>query len=167
VLIAIDQAQALFRASTYRDPVGRPLESFELEVPLELLRLMSGQKALVRVLALPRAAPRRCDDRILMPWFSILSLLGDTCDIQSRGTILLTPSTLHSSHISPSFEVAVGNRKRHPYEDLGHPLYLELLRGLERFEVPDRLSRIEAAGIMNAWGEMKLLRTGSSWADLS
>lgn len=55
VLIAVDEVQALYSTSWYRDPYFKPIEACHLSVPRLLLDFASGRKTIVR--AAPASAP--------------------------------------------------------------------------------------------------------------
>lgn len=119
VLLALDDAQALFATSAYVDPSYAPLEAFALTVPRLLLSYISGAKSF------------------------------------ASGTVLLAASLL-SKHTSPAFDTFLGasndSGKATPpaYKDVGTSFetYLSTLQGIKSIEVPARLERREAVGVI-------------------
>jgi hypothetical protein len=47
VLVAIDDAQALFSRSSYRTPDDEPVESYHLSTPLLFLDIIAGRRLFV------------------------------------------------------------------------------------------------------------------------
>lgn len=57
VLLAIDDFQALYCMSQYRDPLFKSIKAYHLTFPRTLLEFASGKKSFVRCPAVSIAAP--------------------------------------------------------------------------------------------------------------
>jgi len=136
VLIAVDEVQALFSTSGVRTPDYKILESYHLSTSKLILDYLTGKKALV-------SSP---------PLLISVELTN-----QSKGTIITA-----LSHSTPSLPIPA-----EMYEALSipsptpltpytkyEPIHLENARsGLQKIEVPWRMSSEEAAGIWRIWAK--------------
>ncbi|GAA5914688.1 hypothetical protein JCM8208_000413 [Rhodotorula glutinis] len=124
VLLAIDDAQPLFATSKYVDPTYQPLESFALVIPRLLLEFVAGERSFTNGTILLSASSLAASSFPALDTF--LTSTASTPSSRSRPL----PSAYDTARAS-SFDT-----------------YSAVLSGLERFELPPRLSRKEAVGIV-------------------
>jgi small subunit ribosomal protein S29 len=135
VLLAIDEAQALFMRSDYRSPQFDYLESYALSLPRLLLDYVSGRKSF------------------------------------NKGAILTAISLSTARHAPPKdIYAAVPNLTKAPvitpYDNVNEH-YVEAAKGLEVFNVGDRLDLQEARGILDLCQQRKFVFGGQSWSLIS
>ncbi|KAG7527804.1 hypothetical protein FFLO_06575 [Filobasidium floriforme] len=125
VLLAVDEAQALFMRSNYRTPHFDHLESYALSLPRLLLDYVSGRKSF------------------------------------DKGAILTSISLSTAQHAPPKeIYAAVPELSKAPvvtpYDKLDEH-HVEAARGLEVFDVGDRLDLQEARGILDLCQQRKFV----------
>ncbi|BGP39668.1 hypothetical protein JCM10450v2_003638 [Rhodotorula kratochvilovae] len=123
VLLAIDDAQSLFATSKYIDPTYQALETFALVIPRLLLEFVAGERTFANGSVLLSASSLSAASSPAMTAF-----LSSTSSTPSRARPL--PSAYDTARVS-SFDT-----------------YSAILDGLKRFDLPARLSRKEAVGIV-------------------
>ncbi|GAA5855882.1 hypothetical protein JCM9279_001156 [Rhodotorula babjevae] len=127
VLLAVDDAQPLFATSKYVDPTYQPLESFALVIPRLLLEFVAGERSFAKGTVLLSASSLAASSSPALDTF-LTSTASSPSPSSSRARPL--PSAYDTARAS-SFDT-----------------YSAVLSGLERFELPPRLSRKEAVGIV-------------------
>jgi hypothetical protein len=132
VLLAVDEAQALFMRSNYRSPQFDLLESYALSLPRLLLDYVSGRKSFNKgaiLTAISLSTPQHAP---------------------SREVYAALPQLANASVVTPYDKV-----------DVHH---VEAAKGLEVFDVGDRLDLQEARGILDLCQHRKFVFGGESEA---
>ncbi|GAA6043798.1 hypothetical protein JCM8097_007715 [Rhodosporidiobolus ruineniae] len=128
VLLAIDDAQPLFTTSAYVDPSYHAVETFSLAVPRLLLEFISGQRT-----------------------FATGAVVLAPDSLSARASPAMT-DFLASSPSPTSFSPAAASPLSSPYDRATASAYetysAVLASGVQKLEIPERLSRKEAVGIV-------------------
>ena len=143
VLFAVDDLQAVYRSTLYRDPHGRLLQPQHLSLPRLILEYASGQKSFVSWHPPPRH---------MSPDAS-----------QARGAFLGAISTAHTQfqvplELSEALDLPFP-RPAGPYVKRSAEL-VAYTQGLQNLPVPAQLSVPEAASLFELWMKTKALHSG-------
>ena len=148
VLLAIDDFQALYNLSTYRDPYFKMVKAYHLTLPRTLLEFASGKQSFV-CLSFPPSM--HVHAHIYIP--------------QARGAVLGALSTQNKAFRAPlELTEALGltpDVPSNPYVRR-EPELVEYAQGLRSFPVPEQLTVDEAASLFDVWHNVKALHL-SKW----
>ncbi|GAA5917401.1 hypothetical protein JCM6882_000846 [Rhodosporidiobolus microsporus] len=135
VLLAIDDAQPLFTTSHYVDPSYHAVETFSLAVPRLLLEFVSGQRSFAQGSVLFSPCSLSKDSSPAMTDFLASSSASATSSPASSSSLATATAALASPY---------DHKSASSYET-----YKAVLdSGVKKLEVPERLSRQEAVGIV-------------------
>jgi small subunit ribosomal protein S29 len=150
VLLAIDDLQALYCETAYRDPRFAPIKSYHLSMPRLLLEFICGRKSFVS------------------HGLSSLVVESDFCleSGQARGAVIgATTASDPLFKAPPELRQALGldDQPPDPYTKMSSALK-EYTAGLRSITVPDKLSVVEAAALFEVWMKDRALHSGTHCA---
>jgi small subunit ribosomal protein S29 len=142
VLLAIDNFQALYCKTAYKDPFFNSIRSYHLSMPRLIMEFASGKRSFVR-----SAHPML--ESISLPF----------CFVPAKGVVLGA-----ITYSDPAYPVPLELREAHhaqsPYDRCSTTL-LNYANGIVPIPVPEQLSLDEAPSLFKVWKEEQVMAPGA------